>query len=237
MRFDYSQRIYSPVEALDSPERPMSIEQVQFAIRVEEHLRICDDLYSRIVRSAGYSTQSVMGDDAAAPATATEVNVRKGRSDGTRDAKGLYWRNRMPDLLETLTLLDAEKFNSGITPERPTFTFGDGSQEAPLTLAQTVQTLHAAQAASLATRVRMAHPAWTQDQVDEEVAEIQGEQEEAMAAAMPPMPGGGMPGAPGGKPPFGKPQGMPAGNPATNPMGKPAVKPAGPKAAPKGFGK
>jgi hypothetical protein len=246
MRYDHSQRIYSPIEALDSPERPMSIEQVQFGIRVDEHLRICDDLYSRIVRSAGYSTQSVMGDDAASSqATATEVNVKKGKSDTTRDTKGLYWRNRMPNLLETLTLLDAAKFNSGITAERPKFTFGDGPQEAPLTLAQTVQTLFAAQAASLETRVRMAHPAWTKDQVDEEIAAIEGEVQKQMEQQMVPPPGGGMPGAPG-KPggPL-KAQGMPAGNPSTNPMGKAAVKPnpGGPrtgapaKAAPRGFGR
>jgi hypothetical protein len=49
------------------------------------------------------------------------------------------------------------------------------SQVDPLKNAQTVQILDAARAASTATRVRMIHPDWEDDQVDAEVRTIKEE--------------------------------------------------------------
>ncbi|WP_433067388.1 phage portal protein [Dactylosporangium sp. CS-033363] len=210
MRYDHSQRIFLLLDMLDSPERPATIEQVQFTIRVAEHLQLAGDIHDQIVRAAGYAKQGVMGDESNTQATATEVNVRNTKSDSTRDAKALYWAE-MATLLETLALLDGKLFGSGITAERPDVTFNEEQQTDPLVLGQVVQALYASESASIETRVRMAHPSWPKDQIDAEVEKVTKEFGTTMDKQKPP-PGMG-------------PIGAPAGNPGTNPMGTPRPRP------------
>lgn len=160
----------------------MSLTVAQFAIRVQEHRETAEDLVNQILRSAGYSGQTFgLGGDAAV--TATEITARERRSMTTRGRKILRWRPALSQLVEALLAVDAAVFGGAVKPQRPTVEFEDSVQEDPLTLANTVDVLRRAQAASTDTLVRWAHPEWDDTMVQAEVARIQ--QEQGMAVEDP----------------------------------------------------
>lgn len=146
----------------------------QFAIRVAEHRDTAEDLINQILRSAGYSGQTFgLGGDVAV--TATEVVSKERRSMTTRGRKILRWRPGLGNAIEALLAVDHQVFGSSVVPQRPGIEFEDSVQEDPLSLANTVDVLRRAQAASTDTIVRMAHPEWDDQQVTTEVALIQAE--------------------------------------------------------------
>lgn len=74
----------------------LPIQVVQFAIRVEEHLRTCQQLVEDIFRSAGYSAQTFGEGPDSAAMTATEVQSRERRSYLTRNRKLRHEAPRAP---------------------------------------------------------------------------------------------------------------------------------------------
>ncbi|MFE2353463.1 phage portal protein [Streptomyces parvulus] len=179
---------YAGVNVLRSGDG-MALTVAQFAIRVQEHRDTAEDLVNQILRSAGYSGQTFgLGGDVAV--TATEVVSKERRSMTTRGRKILRWRPALAHAVEALLAVDREVFGGSITPQRPNIEFEDSVQEDPLQLANTVDVLRRAQAASTDTLVRMAHPGWDDTQVKAEVARIQ---QEAGTAVPDPMQAGDLP--------------------------------------------
>ncbi|WP_129307986.1 phage portal protein [Streptomyces sp. L2] len=149
----------------------MTLTVAQFQVRVSEHQQTAEDLVNQILRSAGYSGQTFgLGGDAAA--TATEVVARERRSMTTRGRKILRWRPALGQVIEALLTVDQQVFGGGLKPQRPTIEFEDSVQEDPLSLANTVNVLAQATAASVDTKVRWVHPEWNDDQVQAEVGRI-----------------------------------------------------------------
>jgi hypothetical protein len=152
------------------------LSQVQFAIRVEEHARTCQELLEQIVRGAGYSIQTFTGESQGQALTATEIAAREKRTLTTRDKKIGYWSQAVGQALEVLLAVDVEQFGpDGVNVLRPRIEFGDAISESPAETAQTIQMLDAAKAVSLRTKIAMAHPDWTPDQVDAEALDIKDE--------------------------------------------------------------
>jgi hypothetical protein len=149
------------------------IEQVQFAIRVDEHLRTIADLVNRAIRSAGYSSDAEQGDDGR-ELTATEYSGKAQRSLSTRRKKLRYWQ-RIEPLLESLLKIDAEYFGSNVVPLPVRMEVPAIAQPTLAELAQTAALLKQAEAASLRTRVALLHPDWDPSQIDAEVDLIQSE--------------------------------------------------------------
>jgi hypothetical protein len=172
--FDLDQEIYEGLNVLPGKDAGQLMSQVQFAIRVEEHERTAAALVTNIVRDSGYSAQTfgMQGDTSI---TATEVTARERKSFITRDKKTRYWRPQLQEITETLLMIDAAVFSSGVTPERPTIEFGDSVSEDPEAQARTLQLLEAARAASIETKVRMLHPDWEDKDVTDEVNRIKAE--------------------------------------------------------------
>lgn len=153
----------------------LPIQVVQFAIRVDEHQRTCQQLVEDILRSAGYSAQTFGEGPDSAAMTATEVQSRERRSYLTRSRK---LRHEAPALRRLLVkMLRTDAAINGTTPVPDdvsvSVVFGDSAQDSPLGLAQTAQALRVARSASTKTLVRMQHPDWTDDQVEEEVVLIE----------------------------------------------------------------
>lgn len=197
--FEADREIYEALDVLGGDDR-MEISAQQFAIRVAEHLQTAQDLLARIVATAGYSGQT-FGLTGEAAVTATEIVARERRSMITRDRKGRYWGPALAEIMETLLAVDAAQFNTAVTPDRPDVQFGDSVSEDPKTVAETVETLNRAAAASVETKVRMVHPDWDDTQVAEEVERIKGD-----SGALVEDPGtftGAPPGGPNA-PPFGQ---------------------------------
>jgi A118 family predicted phage portal protein len=173
--FDADQELFTGLEMLPQQGAATPITISQFAIRVAEHEATARALVAQVLRAAGYATQT-FGETGDVAVTATEVTARERRSYVTRDRKIVYWRPGLRRVLQVLLAIDATVFGSGVDPERPVLEFGDGVSEDPKSVAQTLQLLTAAEAASTEVKVRMLHPDWDEDQIAAEVAAIRADQ-------------------------------------------------------------
>lgn len=171
--FNLDRSVYEAVKAAPPEDGRLDITPQQFEIRVDEHLRTCEDLALRIVQGAGYSTQTFAERTEGGQMTATEVHSRERRSYLTRDRKIRAERPAVARLARKMLTIDQAVFRtSGLEPADVAVDFGDTVQDAILTLAQTAQALEVARAASTETKVQMVHPDWTPEQVRVEVALI-----------------------------------------------------------------
>ncbi|MEU6342208.1 capsid protein [Streptomyces sp. NPDC046977] len=186
--FNPDQEAYAGLDMLTKGSDGAQLTVVQFAIRVKEHQDTVNDLIDQILRTAGYSGQTFgRGGDVAV--TATEVTARERRSMTTRGRKTLRWQDGLAHALDALLAVDAEVFRSGVTPQRPVVEFGDSVSEDPLTLANTIEALARAEAASAETKVRMLNPDWDDTLVRAETDRIM--KESGRLVGDPTMPGAG----------------------------------------------
>lgn len=177
-RFNAERELFVPVKAMPDNEG-VSIEQVQFDIRYDEHLTICRNLAAQALRGGGYSAQTFGEGDQSGPATATEVLARERRSYTTRDRKIGYWRPPLTRLSKAALQMDKYWFGSdaGDVSQVPNLEWPDGVQVDMETMSKVVQMLDSAKAVSMRTKIQMVHPQWDNDQIDEEIELIEGDAE------------------------------------------------------------
>ena len=144
----------------------------QFEIRVAEHQSTAESIVRQAVQTAGYDAASFGLDGGGQPVTATEVDDRRARGLVTRKKKAGYWRRATADMLHVMLLMDAALFTPGLTPERPRVEFGSGVAESTQQTATTLDLLNRAGAVSTATKVKILHPEWKDEEVQAEVAAI-----------------------------------------------------------------
>ncbi len=173
--FDLDREVFVGLNIMDEGGEGAPFTAQQFAIRAADHEATIQALLQRIVSGAGYSMQTFGLDGEVAAQTATEVAARERKSMTTREKKTRYWAPELQRLLRALLEIDAAVFRGPGPAETITVEFPPSVQPTPLELAQTATTLHAAQAASIETRVRMVHPDWDDTAVGEEVGRIQQE--------------------------------------------------------------
>lgn len=170
--------LYAPVHVMGGGlDAGLQIEATQLEIRVTEHLAASIDLMQRITSSSGYSTQTfgLIGDTA--PVTATEVTARERASFTTRGLKTRnYWTPELEAILPTLLEVDAHVFGTKLATDEVTVEFGAGVRDDPVTVAQSLNLLAQAEAASIETRVRMLNPDWDDTKVNQEVQRIRDDQ-------------------------------------------------------------
>lgn len=172
--FDTDSELFTAIPGMTGSLKDGQVAQAeQFDIRTAEHRDTAVELLRAILRAAGYSPQT-FGDDALAiTATATEVKAREKLSMRTRDKKARYWAAALGPLARTMLDIDAQVFGGpGAGTDVPEVRFPPKVQEDTLELAQTAQALRNAEAASTETLVRMVHPEWDGDTVNEEVDRI-----------------------------------------------------------------
>lgn len=189
--FDAEREIYSTLNLLQRPDGSAkdSIVESQFKIRVDEHSRTAQELFTSIIRSAGYSIQTFGEAADVRGVTATEITARERKTMTTRARKIGYWRPELADILETLLAITAQVDPSAkVVPERPDIEWPDTVQPSQVDVAQTIQLLHAAEAISIETSVEMAHPDWDESRIADEVKRIKGEAAVQAAARQVPDP-------------------------------------------------
>ena len=174
--FNAEQEAYAGVNMLQGDNAKITdlMTETQFKIRVAEHQGTATQLILDILQMAGYSQETFgIYDGGGGTRTATEVEAKQQRSLLTRDRKIREWRPALEQALEKLLAVDAALFAG---PARGAVdvdvVFPDGVQESQLTLAQTVQALRAAEAASDETIVGIMHPDWDEDDIADEGAKI-----------------------------------------------------------------
>lgn len=188
--WDPEQEVYAYVEALPSTEG-ISLEVVQFAIRVAEHLDAAKALLNIAIRSGGYSGQTFGEGPEGEAVTATEVNLRDNRSNRTRLRKVGYERPALARLMPVAVQMQSHHFGtSGLDLGPINVEFPDGVANSPETNGRALQLLHAAESVSLYTRVKMLNPDWDEPSIKAEVARIRDDQRHAIEIQTPPEPPG-----------------------------------------------
>lgn len=179
--FDDDQELFTAVPAgAGSLQSGHTFEAKQFEIRWEEHRATIQDLTRVALRAAGYSPGSFGDDSVSVQETATQVKSKERLTERTRAKKIRYWKAALGPLVQAMLDIDAIVFEAnkydGAIPE---VRFPEKAQQDVLELAETVEVLHRAGAVSLVMKIRMLHPDWDAEKVDEEVARIQDENTEA----------------------------------------------------------
>ncbi|WP_413757203.1 phage portal protein [Streptomyces sp. MMBL 11-3] len=188
-QFDLDRELFVPLNLGVAEEKGSAIEQVQFAIRTEEHRVLCAELAERIILGAGYSLQTfgVTGESSGNP-TATEIAARERQSLTTRANKTSYWRPTLAHLFGVLLEIDQAVFGSSVIPQIPDVEFPDLVTPDPGETARQLNDLNSAGAISTYEKVRRLNPDWRDEQVLEEVARIREEADPIMTSVGQPAP-------------------------------------------------
>ncbi|SER95411.1 Phage portal protein, SPP1 Gp6-like [Lentzea xinjiangensis] len=181
--FDVDAKVFVPLNmpVEDSDGKPVPIQLIQPEIRFEAHERTVLQLIEQIVSRAGYAPQS-FGMHVEGQLSGTAMRRRAEKSYRTRDRKRRYLRPALESIAETLMRLNAVLNPGAPVPDGPpTLVWREADQADPLEMAQVIELLTRARAASREVRVRQAHPDWDDTQVQEEVARLAKEDEELNA--------------------------------------------------------
>lgn len=170
--FDAEREVFVSVNAAPGQSAGNGISAHQFAIRWQEHKATAEAITESVLRHAGLSSQT-LGEEGDVAMTATEAQARERMSFTTRGNRiSGAWRPGIADAVELLLAVERARFERGPDPVKVNVEFGDSVSESPETTARTLQLLHAAEAVSIDTRIRMVHPDWDDTQVKAEVARI-----------------------------------------------------------------
>lgn len=176
--FDMDQELFSGVNAAPGSvaDAKLTMEQVQFKIRTQEHKDTFDQILSTVYRTAGYSAGTFGESTEGGMMTATEVIARERRSFLTRDRKIRSFKPALQRFLTKCLLMDAAIFGGGVPADvLVDVAFGDSIQDPESIRAQNAQLLFTGQSGSTMTRVRIMHPDWDELKVGEEAAMIRAE--------------------------------------------------------------
>ncbi|MEU6033981.1 hypothetical protein ABZ801_01085 [Actinomadura sp. NPDC047616] len=169
-RFDADAELLTAMNMGPAPDAG-ALQLIQPQIRVAELSATTEALLAQIVRSAGYSAQSFGGSDGS-ELTATEVLARDSRSALTRRKKLTYWAPGLAAIAESLLAIDQHVFGARVTPQRPRVEFPPVADPDALTVAQSLNLLRSARAASTRTLVATLHPDWDDAAIAAEAALI-----------------------------------------------------------------
>lgn len=188
--FNAEQEAYAAMNMLagENPKLADQIQQVQFNIRVQEHKDTASQIVLDILQMCGYSAETFgIYEGGGNTKTATEIEAKQQRSLLTRDRKTRLWIPALGAVLTKMLAVDRDILGNSLIPDGLDIdvVFADAVQESQLSIAQTVQLLRAADAASDEVIVGMVHPDWDQDKILEEVALITAAREAAKPPTLP----------------------------------------------------
>jgi len=176
LRFDEDREFFVGM-AMDSSGGQTKLEMFQPAIRYQEYERTCLHYLERIISAAGYSPQSFGLHIEGRAESGTALRIRERKSLITSQKKRRFWEPAVADVLWMMLVIDREIFgNRSIEPYRPNIALEDSIADSFHEVAQSVELLARAKAASTRTLVEMLHPDWDSEQVDAEVQRILQEQ-------------------------------------------------------------
>jgi len=168
--FDVDREIFTTLDI--DPASGQTITLVQFAIRVEEHMKTALDYIQRICSSAGFSPQSFGINADGQAESGTALNVKERKSINTKSKKEIFFKASLEEICELLLLVDSLVFNSGVEIVKPVIEFKDSLAFDTNRMADTIEKLYRAQAISTKTKVQMIHPDWSNEKVMEETDKI-----------------------------------------------------------------
>lgn len=148
----------------------------QFAIRSDEFYKSCMFIIQNAVSIVGYSTQS-FGFAGETSQTATESNNKERKSYLTTSKKRRHFERGLKQLIRAMMAIANYHFAAGFDEGLSvSIEFGDAIESDVQMLANVIETLNRAQAASVETKVRYFNPSWGDEEVSQEVERIMKEQ-------------------------------------------------------------
>lgn len=185
--FNMAKEVYAPVaEALDADGKPV-IEQVQFNIRVTEHLEIILGLVKEVLKRVGLSPLT-FGISEQVATTATEIKANTRDTATTQDGIQRYWGPELSHILTVLLRVDAHWFDTGlVVEENIEVEWPPAIEDSELEVATIIQAWQTAGIAALETMIRKAHPDWDDTRVKKEITAIE-EKKKSEAPPIMPMP-------------------------------------------------
>lgn len=153
------------------------IEQVQFDIRVEQHLKACESLFTQIVTQSGYSAQTFGLNIDGKAESGTALRIRERKSLLTREKKGRYWQPALASLFMQMQQMDIQSnLSTSYKPQEVTITLEDSIIIDPKDVSETIRNLEQAKTVSTYSKVKRLNPEWEETAIEEEVDKILKEQ-------------------------------------------------------------
>jgi len=171
--YDTDRALYAKLNIDPVSMTNLKAEAVQFKIRADEFEKTCMNLIERAVSLAGYAPQSFGINIAGRVESGTALAKREGRSEKKKVKKESFWQTPLNKVVQGLIFIHNQEFGGSIMEDSNiTIEFSDGVAYGITELADAVQKIRAAKAASTKTIVMMLHADWTDEQVDNEVEKI-----------------------------------------------------------------
>lgn len=184
-KFNIDTMMYEELD-IDPTAMTKPIEATQFEIRAEQFEKTCLNLLDRIITSAGYSPQSFGLNIAGRAESGTALNVRERKSFATTSKKQAYWEPAIKSLVNAMLSIYNKYLGGKLTNELDVnVEFIDSVSNNLTEVSNSVKTLSDAKAASIDTKVRMVHPEWTDNQVQEEIERILNDEQTGMPMGNP----------------------------------------------------
>lgn len=150
------------------------IEQVQFDIRTEDHLKTCEALTFQIVGQCGYSPQTFgMVEYGRQTDSGTALRIRERKSLLTREKKSRYWQPAIYELMWQMQQLDVVSgLSKAYQPQDIKIELQDSVITDEKDKSETLRNLDQAKAVSTYIKVKLLHPEWEEEEVVKEVKRI-----------------------------------------------------------------
>src|SRR5699024_1190898 len=175
-KFDKNDRAFMTIDLDEwriTEGRADPITDIQFDIRYEEHAKTAKDLVTNIISRAGYAPQTFGMNTEGMAESGTSRKIKERKSETTRKKKVRYWKHNLTDFFEQVQKIDISAgLNGSYNVERPDISFPSFVQSSIEDISNTVLRLDQAQAASAETKIRMVHPDWSDEQVEEEASKL-----------------------------------------------------------------
>lgn len=148
------------------------ITSVQAEIRSSEFSVAYDKFEQDIIRKSGYSIETFGHDTKSYMSTGSHVSKMERRTSQTLDKKQRYWVTGIKNILKALELYGTV---AGVSMPTGTVTvdFADGSSSDIQGTSEAIRNLRQVQALSTHGAVKMQHPEWTDEQVEQELDRIE----------------------------------------------------------------
>lgn len=184
-RFNVDQMIYVKLDIDPTSVEGEKITPQQFDIRANDFEKTSLNFLERIITSAGYSPQSFGLNIQGRAESGTALSIRERKSFATKGKKEKYWQPTVKRIIQLMLLVYNEELSGKVeTDVNVNLTFSDGITNNTNEVATSVKMISDAQAASIKTKVKLLHPEWTEEQINEEVKLIK--EENSMNGANPP---------------------------------------------------
>ncbi len=177
LKFDVDKSVYVALET--DPTGDNKITPQQFAIRADQHSKTAKELFIRAVDTAGFSPQTFGLNVEGRADSGTAIKLRERKSVQTKSKKEHYISQPLGEALRLMLQVDQmmdyadEVFNA--SQYTPRVEIGSAFKPTLNELADSLDKINRAEAASYETKVRLAHPDWSESEIIEEVEKIKDE--------------------------------------------------------------